>query len=207
MPSVPNTADDDSPRSEPVLAAAERAAAVARPSPFRLVRGIVRTMRPHQWVKNVFVLAPVVFAKDLFVWNLLLRAGGAFLVFCFLAAAVYTINDVVDAPADRVHPLKRYRPIASGVVPIPMAKVLAVGFFLVAMGGALFEPPLFALVGLLYFIQNLAYSFKLKKIAYADVACIALGFVLRVVAGGLATGIQVSAYLLACTLLLALFLG
>jgi len=164
-------------------------------------------MRPHQWVKNVFVLAPVVFAKDLFVWNLLLRAGGAFLVFCFLAAAVYTINDVVDAPADRVHPLKRYRPIASGVVPIPMAKVLAVGFFLVAMGGALFEPPLFALVGLLYFIQNLAYSFKLKKIAYADVACIALGFVLRVVAGGLATGIQVSAYLLACTLLLALFLG
>src|SRR5450432_30335 len=169
--------------------------------------GMLRTMRPHQWVKNVFVLAPVVFAKELFDFGLMKRAGGAFLVFCLVAGAVYTLNDIVDAPADRVHPVKRHRPIASGVVPINVAKALAVVLFVVAMGGALYGPPLFALVVFLYFIQNLAYSFKLKKLAYADVACIALGFVLRVVAGGLATRIQVSGYLLACTALLALFLG
>jgi 4-hydroxybenzoate polyprenyltransferase len=169
--------------------------------------GILRTMRPHQWVKNVFVLAPVVFAKELFDPELVKRAGGAFLVFCLVAGAVYTLNDIVDAPADRVHPVKRRRPIASGVVPIGVAKVVAVVLFIAAMGGALYGPPLFALVVFLYFVQNLAYSFKLKKLAYADVACIALGFVLRVVAGGLATRIQVSGYLLACTALLALFLG
>jgi 4-hydroxybenzoate polyprenyltransferase len=171
------------------------------------MRGIVRTVRPHQWMKNVFVLAPLVFAKELFDWELLVRGGGAFFVFCLLAGAVYTINDIVDAPADRIHPVKRHRPIAAGVVPLNIAKGLALFLFLVAMAGALYGPPLFALVGFLYFVQNIAYSFRLKKIAYADVGCIALGFVLRVVAGGLATRIPVSHYLLACTALLALFLG
>jgi 4-hydroxybenzoate polyprenyltransferase len=164
-------------------------------------------MRPHQWVKNVFVLAPVVFAKELFDVGLLLRAAGAFIVFCLLAGAVYTVNDIVDAPSDRVHPIKRHRPIASGVVPIKTAKILAATLFVLGMAGALCGPPLFALVVFLYFIQNVAYSFKLKSIAYADVMFIALGFVLRVIAGGLATRIQVSGYLLACTALLALFLG
>jgi decaprenyl-phosphate phosphoribosyltransferase len=164
-------------------------------------------MRPHQWVKNVFVLAPVVFAKELFDVDLLWRAGGAFVVFCLLAGAVYTINDIVDAPADRVHPIKRHRPIASGIVPIAVAKWVAATLFGLGMACALFGPLLFALVVFIYFAQNLAYSFKLKRIAYADVAFIAIGFVLRVVAGGLATRIQVSGYLLACTALLALFLG
>jgi 4-hydroxybenzoate polyprenyltransferase len=173
----------------------------------RTIVGIVRTMRPHQWVKNVFVLAPIVFAKDLFVPRLLFRAGGAFLVFCLLAGAVYTLNDIVDASADRVHPVKRHRPIASGVVPIALAKIVAIVLFALAVGGALYGPLAFALVVVAYFVQNLAYSWRLKKIAYADVACIALGFVLRVVAGGLATRIEVSVYLIACTALLALFLG
>jgi 4-hydroxybenzoate polyprenyltransferase len=172
-----------------------------------LLRGLVRTMRPHQWVKNVFVLAPVVFAKELFDVELLWRAGGAFVVFCLLAGAVYTVNDIVDAPADRIHPVKRHRPVASGVVPIATAKMLAIALLVLGMAGALYGPPLFALVVSLYFVQNLAYSFKLKTIAYADVAFIAIGFVLRVVAGGFATRIQVSGYLLACTALLALFLG
>lgn len=171
------------------------------------LRGVVKTMRPHQWVKNVFVLAPAFFAKDLFVFELFKRAGGAFAVFCLLAGAVYTINDIVDAPADRVHPVKRFRPIASGRVSLGAAKTLAVLLFVVAMAGALYGPPLFAAVALLYFVQNLAYSFRLKKVAYIDVGLIALGFVLRVVAGGIATRIHVSNYLVACTALLALFLG
>src|SRR5439155_1925287 len=131
--------------------------------PIGLARGILRTMRPHQWVKNVFVLAPVVFAKELFDYDLLLRAGGAFIVFCLLAGAVYTVNDIVGAPADRVHPVKRYRPIASGVVPIKTAKIVAAILLALGMVGALYGPPLFALVVFLYFIQNLAYSFKLKS--------------------------------------------
>jgi 4-hydroxybenzoate polyprenyltransferase len=179
----------------------------APPPRIVLAHGILRTMRPHQWVKNVFVLAPVVFAKELFDYDLLLRAGGAFVVFCLLAGAVYTVNDIVDAPADRIHPVKRHRPIASGVVPIGTAKIVAASLLVLGMAGALYGPPLFALVAFFYFVQNLAYSFKLKAIAYADVFFIAIGFVLRVIGGGLATRIQVSGYLLACTALLALFLG
>jgi len=171
------------------------------------IGGLIKTMRPHQWVKNVFVLAPVFFAKDLFDLQLIGRAAFAFLVFCLLAGAVYTINDVVDAPADRIHPVKRHRPIASGRVPIGLARGFAVGLFVVAMGAALLGPPLFALVAFAYFVLNIAYSFRLKKIAYLDVACIALGFVLRVIAGGIGTQVKVSTYLVACTALLALFLG
>jgi 4-hydroxybenzoate polyprenyltransferase len=207
MPSVKRASNSDPPPSAETPAPSAVALAGAPPGPLRLVRGMVRTVRPHQWMKNVFVLAPVVFAKELFDWELLVRAGGAFFVFCLLAGAVYTINDIVDAPSDRIHPVKRHRPIAAGIVPINVAKGLAVLLFVVAMAGALYGPPLFALVGFLYFVQNIAYSFRLKKIAYADVGCIALGFVLRVMAGGLATRIHVSGYLLVCTALLALFLG
>jgi 4-hydroxybenzoate polyprenyltransferase len=168
---------------------------------------MVRTIRPHQWVKNVFVLAPIVFAKEMFAPTLLLRAASAFLVFCLLAGAVYTLNDILDRDADRAHPLKRSRPIASGRVPLAWAKVLAAVLIVVALGGAVAVGPAFALVAFAYFAQNVWYSFKLKHVAYLDVTFIAAGFVLRVMAGGYATRIPVSGYLLLCTALLALFLG
>lgn len=171
------------------------------------IRGMIRLIRPAQWVKNLFVLAPVVFAKNLTHPSIILSAVGAFGVFCLLAGAVYTLNDLVDAPADRVHPKKRERPIASGRVPASWAKVMVVVLVTVAMGGALLGPWKFALVAGLYFAQNIAYSFKLKKIAYLDVGIIALGFVLRVLAGGFATKTPLSGYMIACTALLALFLG
>lgn len=169
--------------------------------------GGVKTMRPHQWVKNVFVLAPVFFAKDIFHADLLVRAFGAFGVFCLLASAVYTINDLVDVEADRAHPVKRFRPIASGRFPPSAAKVLAVALVVVSLAGAAVGPVWFLATAAGYFVLNLAYSFKLKKVAYIDVSCIAAGFVLRVVGGGFAAGIHVSWYLIACTALLALFLG
>jgi decaprenyl-phosphate phosphoribosyltransferase len=169
--------------------------------------GMVQTIRPHQWVKNVFVLAPVVFAKEVFAPSLLLRAGSAFLVFCLLAGAVYTLNDILDRDADRAHPLKRSRPIASGRVPLGWAKLMAAVLIVVALGGAFAVGLGFALVAAAYFAQNVWYSFKLKHVAYLDVSCIALGFVLRVMGGGYATRIPVSGYLLLCTALLALFLG
>ena len=171
------------------------------------VRGVIRTVRPNQWVKNLFVLAPVVFAKHLTHPSIIKSAIGAFGVFCLLAGAVYTMNDIVDVEADRAHPVKRYRPIASGRVPIPVAKVLAVVLVLAALIGSIPGGPWFMGVVVLYFLQNVAYSFRLKKVAYVDVCLIAFGFVLRVLAGGFATKTPISGYMVACTALLALFLG
>jgi decaprenyl-phosphate phosphoribosyltransferase len=181
-----------------------------------LLPGLVKTLRPHQWVKNVFVLAPMVFHKDVFVstpvgtaLNLSVtgRALAATGIFCLLAGAVYTINDVVDVEADRIHPVKRFRPIAAGLVPERIAKAVSAVLVLACLAGAYFVAPALALVAAVYFAENVAYSFRLKKVAFLDVGLIALGFVLRVLAGGIATDVHVSGYMLACTALLALFLG
>jgi decaprenyl-phosphate phosphoribosyltransferase len=169
--------------------------------------GLVRTLRPHQWVKNLFVLAPLVFAKHLTHPSIIKSAVGAFGTFCLLSGAVYTLNDLVDVDADRVHPVKRHRPIASGRVPVAVAKLLLIGLVAVAFGGALLGPWPFVVTALGYFSLNLAYSLKLKKIAYVDVSCIALGFVLRVLAGSFAIRVDVSYFMVSCTALLALFLG
>jgi 4-hydroxybenzoate polyprenyltransferase len=158
-------------------------------------------------VKNLFVLAPIVFAKNVGHPSIIKRAIGAFGVFCLVAGAVYTLNDLVDREADRVHPVKRFRPIASGRVPPGLAKALIVALLLVAFGGAALGPPAFVAVAATYFVTNVLYSFRLKKIAYVDVACIAFFFVLRVLAGGFATATPLSGYMIACTALLALFLG
>jgi decaprenyl-phosphate phosphoribosyltransferase len=206
--------------SDPSMASlatsAPTAGAPTDPASKSSMRALIKTLRPHQWVKNLFVLAPMFFHRDLFkviagqtylqvdvVW----KALQATAVFCLLAGAVYTINDLLDVEADRIHPVKRFRPIASGAVPERVAKMLAVALVVVSLGVAYAVEPLFALVAFVYFAENLAYSFKLKKIAFLDVALIAFGFVLRVFAGGIATGVHVSGYMLACTALLALFLG
>ncbi len=171
------------------------------------VRGMIRTVRPNQWVKNSFVLAPLVFAKHLTHPSVIMSAVGAFGVFCVLAGAVYTLNDLVDVEADRVHPVKRKRPIASGQVPVPLAKAMLGVLVIVGLAGACLGPWRFAVAAAAYFVLNIAYSFRLKKIAYLDVGLIATFFVLRVIAGGYAIRTNVSFYLLACTALLALFLG
>lgn len=177
------------------------------PSAMRLIRGVVRTVRPHQWVKNLFVLAPVVFAKRVTHPSIILGAIGAFGIFCLLAGAIYTLNDLLDVEADRVHPVKRHRPIASGAVPTGVAKAMIAVLLVVAFGGAALGPPKFILVAASYFVLNTAYSLRLKEYAYIDVGCIALGFVFRVLAGGYAIRTPVSVYMILCTLFLALFLG
>ncbi len=169
--------------------------------------GLLKTLRPHQWVKNVFVLAPVVFAKEVFVPSLLLKAFGAFGVFCLLAGAVYTMNDLVDYREDRQHPAKRFRPIPSGQVPRRAAVIATVLLVLLALGGAALGPVSFLIAAASYFVVNVGYSFGLKHVPYLDVSLISLGFVLRVLAGGYATHTPVSMYIIACTAVLALFLG
>jgi decaprenyl-phosphate phosphoribosyltransferase len=181
-----------------------------------MIAGLIKTLRPHQWVKNLFVMAPMFFHMDVFLstpagpaLNLKVTAEAAVAtgVFCLLAGAVYTINDLADVEADRVHPVKRDRPIASGEVPESLAWLMAVLLVVVSLGVAFLINTKFLICALVYLGENIAYTFRLKKVAVLDVMLIAFGFVIRVVAGGYATNVHVSGYMLACTALLALFLG
>jgi 4-hydroxybenzoate polyprenyltransferase len=169
--------------------------------------GMLKTLRPHQWVKNLFVFAPVVFAKELGTFEALVRSLGAVLVFCLAAGAVYTLNDLVDVEKDRAHPVKRNRPIASGVVPVHVASAFAAFLFAVSVAGAVFLGIPFTLTAVAYIVLNLGYSFWLKQIVLVDVLCIATGFLLRVQAGCFALEVEPSYWLLGCTFLLALFLA
>ena len=164
-------------------------------------------MRPQQWVKNLFVLAPLVFAKELTDVHMLARAILGFVLYCLISSAVYIMNDLVDADADRIHPLKRFRPIASGEVGRDVAIGAASSLVIVSIGASLLLGFAFfgSLVG--YFLLNIAYSFSLKRVAYLDVLCIASGFEFRVLAGSFAAEVRPSTYLLVVTFLLALFLG
>ncbi len=169
--------------------------------------GLIKTMRPHQWVKNLVVLGPLVFAHQLLNLEVALRAVAGFALFCLLASAIYVLNDLVDVEADRKHPVKKLRPIAAGTVPVPVARGAFAGLILlVAAGSASLSLSLLgAMTG--YLVLNLAYSFKLKRVAYVDVLCIALGFELRVLAGAFAADVPPSIYLVVVMFLAAMFLG
>ncbi len=176
---------------------------------------LVRALRPHQWVKNVFVLAALVFARSAhgtrFAWGAdIPRTLFALAAFCLGSSAIYLVNDVVDVESDRLHPEKRHRPIASGALSIPLALVLALGCFAGAIALALAADgaPLGVvwIVGA-YMLLNLAYSLWLKRVVLVDAFCIAGGFLLRVEAGGSAAQATISNWLLLCTLFLALFLA
>lgn len=182
-------------------------AAVSNATFARAALGLLRSMRPHQWVKNLFVLAPLVFAQELGNTERLLRSLAAFALFCLASSTVYLLNDLTDADADRAHPVKRSRPIASGVVSRELAQRVIALFAAGSVGGAFVLSTGFGAAILGYLVLNIAYSSRLKRMAYVDVFCIAIGFELRVLGGALAAGVPPSGYLLVVTLLLALFLG
>jgi 4-hydroxybenzoate polyprenyltransferase len=173
----------------------------------RPVRGLLVTLRPRQWVKNLFVAAPVLFSKNLLNHDLLARTALAFVLFCLLSGAVYLINDIVDVEKDRAHPRKQRRPIPSGQLPIVLARRAAVILCVVSIGCAFILGAPFAAAAATYFVLNLAYSFRLKHVVFLDVVSIATFFLLRVVAGSLAIHVEPSYWLLACTALLASLLG
>ena len=168
---------------------------------------LLRTLRPHQWVKNTFVLAALVFGRELFDPDSALRAGLAFLAFCALSGAVYALNDVKDVDADRAHPIKRNRPIAAGLLGESTALYVAGGLATVALAGAFLLDVRTGICASIYLAQNIAYSLKLKHIAFVDVALIANGFLLRVLAGAYAIDVPASTWLLVCTTLLATMFG
>ncbi len=168
---------------------------------------LLALLRPHQWIKNAFVAAPLFFTPA--AWNAasLLQIVLGVVSFCMLASAVYVLNDYLDREADRAHPSKRTRPLAAGTVSVPLA--LATGGLLVALGLGLafWLTPAFGVFALVYLANNIAYSLYLKHQAILDVMSIAFGFVLRVEGGGALIDVTLSAWIVIITGLLALFLA
>ncbi len=168
---------------------------------------LLKTLRPHQWVKNVFVGAALVFSRHLTDPHYAIRAALAVLAFCALSGAVYAFNDVRDIESDRAHPTKRHRPIAAGRLSERGALIWAGVLATSALAGCLLLDWRLAAFALAYLVQNILYSVKLKQIAFLDVALIASGFILRVLAGAAAIAVPASEWLVLCTALLATFFG
>lgn len=167
---------------------------------------LIKAMRPAQWPKNAFVLAPLVFGGRLLDGPSVLKALVAFGVFCCAASAIYLVNDVRDREVDRRHPLKKHRPLAAGTLKVPTA--LAAAVLLALTAGAVsfwLGVQVLAVVGV-YVVLNLLYTLGLKKVVILDVLIVSLGFVLRVLAGGAAVQVEVSHWLTLCTIFVALFL-
>lgn len=171
------------------------------------IKQIIKLCRPKQWIKNGFVFAAIVFSGHLFNIQDTINTVITFFLFSFIASTIYIINDIVDVEEDKNHPKKKLRPIASGKVSINQAKLLAVFLVIIVIGGSLRVNTKLTIILLCYFLLNILYCFKLKKFMLIDVMTIALGFILRVLAGAVAIDVQISSWILICTGLLSLYLG
>jgi 4-hydroxybenzoate polyprenyltransferase len=169
--------------------------------------GVLESARPKQWTKNGFLFAALLFAQQYTDPLQIARVVAAFFVFCALAAGVYLINDVLDVEKDRLHPQKRHRPVASGRLGVRQAVVAAIVLEVVAIGASWALAHGFTVVVCVYLVNNLSYSLWLKHRVIFDVFLVALGFVLRVVAGALVIDVPISPWILICTMQLALFLA
>lgn len=169
---------------------------------------LLKTMRPKQWTKNIFVWAALLFDEKLFRADPFLRTLGAFMLFCVISGVVYIINDLVDMEKDRQHPQKRTRPLASGALNARIAVAAAVALVLASLPFSLWINRGLTLILYGYLVLMIAYSFWLKNIVIVDVLTIAAGFVLRVAAGvAVVEATRFSPWIYVCTVLLALFLG
>lgn len=171
------------------------------------MRHYIALLRPKQWIKNAFVFAPLIFARELFHVDSVLAALQGFAAYCLTASAVYIINDSTDIEADRADPVKRFRPLAAGTVSRTGATVMLV--VLIGLTLVLLRPMdwRFDLILGLYFALNLAYSLGLKEIVLLDVFIVSAGFMLRVLGGAYAIGVSVSSWIVLCSLFISLFLG
>jgi 4-hydroxybenzoate polyprenyltransferase len=181
---------------------------VTLPGLSRLAAGLLRSMRPKQWTKNIFIFAPLVFDGKLFQLIPFINTLAGFLVLCLLSSAVYLINDCADVNVDRAHPTKRHRPIARGEVPISVAVGWAAVLVIVGLGVGFALDVRFGAIAAGYFLLTTLYTFSLKHVAILDVIVLAAGFVLRVAAGTpLVEAERFSPWLYTCMGLLALLIG
>ena len=172
---------------------------------------LIRLMRPSHWVKNLFVFLPVFFGHQMTNPDALLAAAIACVAFCLAASAVYCLNDIIDVEADRRHPVKRKRPIASGSVSVVSAYIVmtALAMASIAIPLLLDAPVCYTTMAVIaaYLVMDMAYCLRLKQYAIIDICLLSLGFVLRILAGGTATGIVISHWLVMMTFLVTLFLA
>ena len=176
-----------------------------------MIKDILRLIRPKQWIKNMFVFIPMFFAGELFDLHSLCLCAVTFLAYSFMASSIYCYNDIVDADADRRHPVKCHRPVASGAVSVRLAYTLMALMAVLSVVVVLLLPPevmanVLAVV-LFYYLLNLSYCSKLKQYAIVDVCIVAFGFVLRILAGGFACEVTPSNWLVIMTFLLTLFMS
>jgi len=175
---------------------------------FTNIYGLLRTLRPRQWIKNGFVFVALLFDEKLFVWPLFLRTTFAFILFCMISSTIYIINDLADLEKDKQHPKKRKRALPSGQLQPWFAIVAALVILAVCLPLSFWLAGYFGLIVLIYFVMNLAYSFKLKHVVIIDVMVLAAGFVLRVGAGTVvAEAERFSPWLYVFTIFLALFMA
>lgn len=165
------------------------------------------SFRPRQWIKNLFVLAPLLFSKNLFNYPLAGKAFAVFFLFCLLTGSVYTLNDIMDIKEDRRHPQKKNRPLPARKLNVSTAFIFTLFFLALSLGLSFYLNTTLGLLLLGYLVLNLVYTKILKHVVVLDVFCIATGFLLRIIAGAVVINVEVSRWLLICTLFLALFLG
>ena len=168
---------------------------------------IIKIARPIHWIKNLALFAALVFSGNLFVNVYVYKVFWAFIIFSLAASASYIFNDVLDAKSDRLHPIKKRRPIASGKLPVPVALVTALTLALVALYWSTTLSSLFFFLVLLYLVLQIAYSLGLKNIAIIDILIIAAGFIIRIYAGAFVIDAHLSVWFLLCVISVALFLA
>lgn len=175
---------------------------------------LLKTMRPRQWTKNLIIFIPFVFTLREYwrpfspgMWTMLERAAIAFVLFCLISGTIYLINDWVDIEKDRLHPQKRFRPLASGALSKSTALVAIVVLLAIALPSSFALDTWFGITALIYLVMMLTYSYVLKNIVIVDVFTLAAGLVLRALGGAAAIHVPASPWLYVCTALLALFIG
>lgn len=172
-----------------------------------MLTALLESMRPRQWTKNFFVFAAIIFSQHVLDPAAVANTLAAFCLFCLLSGSVYILNDVADAEKDREHPIKRTRPVAAGRLPKSVGLLAAL---LIAAGTVALSftiTPAFAAIAIAYLALNLLYSLALKHVVILDVLLVAIFFVLRAAAGAAAISVEISPWLLICTILLALFIA
>ena len=171
------------------------------------IGSLIISIRPKHWIKNLFIFAPLLFSKQILDISSVVKATLGFLIFCMVASAIYLFNDVKDKEEDRRHPLKQFRPIASGGLPVSVAISTAIALGSLGLIFAFILNRNFFLIVSAYVILQILYNQFLKHIVILDVFCVAAGFFVRVVAGAFAVPVAVSYWLIICTIMLSLFLA
>ncbi len=173
----------------------------------KLIYNVLRLVRPRQWIKNFALFASITFSGELFNYPLLQTVALGFIVFCGLSSATYIINDIFDVKKDRLHPFKKFRPLASGDIPISFGISFAILLVISSLYLAKSINPTFFTIGIVYLVIQILYSSFIKSLAVVDILALASGYILRVYAGEFASGFHISVWLLLTTISISLFLA